>query len=330
MKPPRGDNRSLNVLIGGCMTEYTQKFGSFLSTGKKLDIIELYLKLYQKTVKATGYFDTIYVDAFAGTGEIQLYDDIDTELENLFIPDDWVADNIAVDQFLAGSTERALNVEPYFDKYIFIEKDASKISDLESRYTSHDAAQRIRYEHGDANEQVIKFCRETQWSGKWGSRGKRAVMFLDPFGSQVRWETIEEIAKTQAIDLWYLFPAGVSVYRQVGNDGSIHSTHEPSITRIFGTEDWKKAFLKPVEKQDLFDPEPRIVMEKTVTPLSATEFMMDRMRDIFKGGVLDIKIPLGKHSYPSFYLIFAWGNPSPAARTLANNLSRAAINSVGK
>ena len=122
----------------------------------------------------------------------------------------------------------------------------------------------------------------------------------------------------------------MSVYRQVGNDGSIHATHEPSITRIFGTEDWKNAFLKPVEKQDLFDPEPRIVMEKTVTPLSATEFMMDRMRDTFKGGVLDIKIPLGKHSYPSFYLIFAWGNPSPGATNLANKLSRAAINAVGK
>lgn len=33
-------------------------------------------------------------------------------------------------------------------------------------------------------------------------------MFLDPYGMQVDWATIEAIAKTKAIDLWILFPLG--------------------------------------------------------------------------------------------------------------------------
>ena len=34
----------------------------------------------------------------------------------------------------------------------------------------------------------------------------RAVLFLDPYGMQVEWATIEAVAKTKAIDLWLLFP----------------------------------------------------------------------------------------------------------------------------
>jgi three-Cys-motif partner protein len=37
-------------------------------------------------------------------------------------------------------------------------------------------------------------------------RSHRAVLFLDPYGMQVEWQTIEAIAKTAAIDLWLLFP----------------------------------------------------------------------------------------------------------------------------
>ena len=40
--------------------------------------------------------------------------------------------------------------------------------------------------------------------------GLRTVpsLFLDPYGMQVEWATIESIAHTQAIDLWLLFSAG--------------------------------------------------------------------------------------------------------------------------
>jgi three-Cys-motif partner protein len=44
------------------------KFGS-ADTIRKLDCVEKYLKAYLKVMKNQS-FDTIYVDAFAGTGEI--------------------------------------------------------------------------------------------------------------------------------------------------------------------------------------------------------------------------------------------------------------------
>ncbi|MCF6197238.1 MAG: hypothetical protein L3J50_11115, partial [Emcibacter sp.] len=151
---------------------------------------------------------------------------------------------------------------------------------------------------------------------------------LDPFGSQVEWKTIEVIASTQALDLWYLFPAGAGVFRQISNDGTIDPTHEPSITRLFGTEEWKTAFLKPSRQGDFFD-QP-VAYEKVVTPESAALFMIERMKGIFKGGVLDIMIPLGKHAYKSYYLLFAWGNPSQKAKALANKLAKAAITATDR
>ncbi len=39
------------------------------------------------------------------------------------------------------------------------------------------------------------------------------MVFLDPYGMQVEWSTIEALAATKAIDLWYLFPLGVGVAR---------------------------------------------------------------------------------------------------------------------
>jgi hypothetical protein len=38
-------------------------------------------------------------------------------------------------------------------------------------------------------------------------------VFLDPFGMQVDWNVIEQLALTKAVDLWLLFPLGTGVMR---------------------------------------------------------------------------------------------------------------------
>jgi hypothetical protein len=70
--------------------------------------------------------------------------------------------------------------------------------------------------------------------------------------------------------------------------------------------------------------------EKIVTPRSAALFMIERLKGIFKGGVMDEMIPLGKHAYPSYYLLFAWGNASPKATGLAKRLSKAAVKATDR
>jgi three-Cys-motif partner protein len=103
-----------------------------------------------------------------------------------------------------------------------------------------------------------KFCSERDW------QSTRAVVFLDPYGNQVKWQTIEAIAATRAIDLWYLFPAGLGVHRQIAGDGTIDRTHEASLDELFGTRDWRTSFVEVKKEEDLFGS--RDVASKIATP----------------------------------------------------------------
>jgi len=293
-----------------------KRFGSVDSTGRKLDVIDQYLSIYQIALSSTG-FQTLYIDGFAGSGEIPLAE----HKLGLFGDDVRTIDEDAR-TVIAGSADRALNVSPPFSRYVFIDKRRKCIKALQERFMDNPNVERARYLVGDANEHIQALCVQEVW------RSQRGVVLLDPFGNQVLWQTVEAIAATKALDLWYLFPAGNGVYRQVSNDGTIDRTHEQSITNMYGTEEWKTAFLKPSQQGDLFGDTTR--QEKVVTPESAAEFMIERLRTVFQGGVMDEMIPLGKHAYPSFYLLFAWANPSEKAGVLAKKLSKAAVKATDR
>lgn len=151
------------------------KFGSKDSTGKKLDIVSEYLSMYQKTVKSfgNGYFNTIYVDAFAGTGKIPIVNTPSASSQVSLLQEIDENKNSSVEAFISGSTQRALSITPPFDEYIFIEKNRKKIAELENRFSNNALAKQISYKCGDANEEVIKFCYSL-------NKNDRAVLFLDP------------------------------------------------------------------------------------------------------------------------------------------------------
>lgn len=195
-----------------------RRFGSADTTGRKLDIIEQYLLMYQKALGNTG-FQTIYVDGFAGSGEVPLGESKD----DLFDSD--------VKTVLAGSADRAFRVSPPFSKYVFIDKSKKCIDALALKFKDAPNVDRVKYVVGEANKNIREICVNTGWTSR------RGVVLLDPFGGQVEWPTIKAIADTKALDLWYLFPAGLCVYRQIGRAGTVHYTHGDAITRIVGTED---------------------------------------------------------------------------------------------
>jgi three-Cys-motif partner protein len=169
-----------------------------MHTVEKLRVLESYLVAYQRVMKNTS-FETIFFDAFAGTGDIPI-----EELGGLF------QDVEEVDPFLEGSARRALAVKPPFAKYIFVERSKRKAAVLQSLKSEFaHLSKRIQIERADANVAVERFCTDINW------QRTRAVMFLDPFGNQVGWNTIEAIARTRGIDLWYLFPAHLGINRQI-------------------------------------------------------------------------------------------------------------------
>ena len=52
---------------------------------------------------------------------------------------------------------------------------------------------------GDANEKLEQIIHEQDW------RYNRGLLFLDPYATQVNWTTLETVAQTKSIDVWYLF-----------------------------------------------------------------------------------------------------------------------------
>jgi three-Cys-motif partner protein len=80
---------------------------------------------------------------------------------------------------------------------------------LESVKTEYpEKADLIEILPGDANEHLAEFA------DKLNRKNARAVVFIDPFGLSLSWETIALLGKTERVDLWYLVPsAGMS--RQV-------------------------------------------------------------------------------------------------------------------
>src|SRR5204863_9518843 len=105
--------------------------------------------------------------------------------------------------------------------------------------------------NADANGYLQEICENRRWTRN------RAVLFLDPFGMQVTWDTMKAIAKTQAIDLWILFPLGVAVNRLLRRDARISEGWQRRLDDFFGTKDWQDAFYKIKTERNLFGIETR-------------------------------------------------------------------------
>lgn len=282
--------------------------GDFFHSGtaEKLKAISGYLSAYQSVLKSfcANGGRTTYFDAFAGTGDLPIGIEgggLLKDVEELSV----IAD---------GSARRALMVEPWFDRYVFVERSLKKATELAKIKEDFPLqSERISVIRGDANDEVTKFCRRTDWAKT------RAVMFLDPFGNQVNWETIAAIARCP-IDLWYLFPAHLGINRQVSNSGIIEDEKAASLDRVLGTSDWRAQFLF-AEIVPQLDGSKREVMRKQLNADIATRFMIARMKSIFKGGVVDGWLPLGPNGAHWYSLVFAWGNSSQAAGAIAKRIA---------
>ena len=272
-------------------------------TEDKLRRVGEYFKQYNKALKNQS-FSREYIDAFAGTGYREVKDV--GPGDRLMFPA--LADP-EVQGFLDGSARKALKVEPGFDRFTFIEKDPSKVRELEKlRDEFH--PKDIRIECGDAKERVQAICRES-----WSRR--RAVLFLDPFGMQVSWKTLEAVARTKSIDVWLLFPLGVAISRLLRRDGEIEEPLRQRLDFIFGDDSWFDAFYKePVPDKSgqrrLFEdtPEPDYPWKADFSVIE--DYFRMRLRSIF-AGVAENSVRLkNSKNIPLYLLFFMAGNKNGA------------------
>jgi three-Cys-motif partner protein len=272
-------------------------------TAEKLDHVRKYLVEYTKIFTRSAharYFQTVYVDAFAGTGyrSVTRAKSVQDSLAPEFADPDRAA-------FLKGSARIALEVEPSFNRYLFIERNPAYVRELTKLREQFPAkADRIRIVPEEANDYLMRWCEETDWQ-QW-----RAVVFLDPYGMQVEWPLIESIAKTRAVDLWVLFPLGVAVNRLMTKREPPPAEWASALTRSFGSDEWKEAFYPRQIQHTLFGEEE--VQEKEADFDRIGEFFVRRLKTVF-AGVAGRPLPLkNSRNVPLYLLCFAAGNPRGA------------------
>ena len=232
-------------------------------TELKLSAVSYYSEFYTKALSKQR-FDLWYIDAFAGTG-----DRTEAQISGgLFEGAPLAVEDVTID----GSARRAMAVTPPFKHLIFMEPDATRYAALRVLADQDD---RVECMQGDANRLLPEIFKRTDWR----RGGQRGIVFLDPYGMQVESSTLEALAATKRVDVWYLFPLWI-VNRQLARNASgIDAGKEAALDRIFGGRSWRTELYAPRPKTDLFDlPSPD---GRTVSLKDVERYAWSKLSDVF-------------------------------------------------
>lgn len=267
-----------------------------------------YLHIFTKNPRAQ-HFETTYIDAFAGTGYLTQRETGQMSFSE-FIPElPELVPN--AEEYAKGSVVRALELDPGFNHYLFIEADEGRAKELEAlKKQFPEKANRIEVKVADANTYLTQWCELTDWTKN------RAVVFLDPFGTQVEWQLIKKIADTHGIDLWLLFPL-FAVNRLLVRHGKPPASWAKRVTLALGTDEWEKEFYI-TRKSTLI--EGYDTVEKVANLQKISGYFVERLRSIF--AAVAEPLVLRSSRGPLYLLCFAAGNPkgAPTALRIAKHI----------
>jgi three-Cys-motif partner protein len=278
----------------------------------KLEIVRQYLVAYVQALKNQS-FCTHYIDAFAGTGYVELRGGAD-QIQGLLAEVEEV--ETASQNALQGSARQALEIDPPFDQFTFIERSPWRSEQLARLQASHfDRWGTVNVLQEDANIALQRIC------ARWNRTGDRAVVFLDPFGMSVDWVTLQAIARTQSMDMWYLFPL-MAVNRLLPRERPPLPEWEDKLNRFFGTANWRDEFYRQRSAPTLFDEVP----DETITRIGdmdrIRDFVLARFRAIFPAVADNPRFLCTQTGTPLFLLCFAASNPrgAPIAIRIAQHI----------
>lgn len=271
-------------------------------TREKLEILRSYLDDYTTALKYLD-FKLIYVDAFAGAGTWR------PESPTSYS----TAEYGEYRELHEGSPLIALEIDDKpFDEFVFIEKEPERCHSL-AELIPKNPGRNINIRNEDANLALSLFCENM-------GNFDRAVVFLDPFATEVSWYTIDKLARTGKIDCWILFPLS-AIARMMP------TSHEPSeqlalqLDRIFGgREYWDEPVYHNRDQLSLF----KNTLEKERKPGSEliADCYRNRLEEVFVEVAPTSRKLLNSKNSPMFELFFAASNRKGAsvAVRIANHI----------
>jgi three-Cys-motif partner protein len=286
-------------------------------TADKLNRVRKYLIAYRTIFTANSWarrYKTIYVDAFAGCGYSRGINDRARLDDNLSL----FAELEEPDSrgLKEGSPRVALSLPSPFDQYVFVERKKTHAASLRAMVAQEFVHLNAKVHAEEANAFLQQWCTSVDW------RDHRCVMFLDPYGMEVSWEMISVIARTQAIDMWLLFPLGQGVNRLLTRNAPPEGSWAERLTNMLGTSAWKEEFYRGAPQQSLFDENDQI--EKHASWDAIESFFVSRLESVFSKVARPRRL-YNSRNIPLYLLCFAAGNPrgAPTALSIANHILKA-------
>ena len=272
-------------------------------TQDKLEILRRYLDAYTSALKNHPRFRLVYVDAFASEGLWR------PGSESGYTSDDYNDFRELRD----GSPKIALEIQDKpFDRFVFIEKATGRCNSLaylKVEYSSWD----IEIRNEDANAEITAFCDNMRTSD-------RTVVFIDPFATQVSWDTVVKLARTKKVDCWILFPLS-AIARMMPKANEPPGSMAEHLDRIFGGRTfWRDDVYHIHPQRNMFDDVPRQTRSPGSDQIAAC--YRTRLEEVFEKIAPTPRTFLNSKQSPLFELFFAASNPkgAPIAVKIANHI----------
>ncbi len=191
----------------------------------KLERLRRYLVEYTKILSKQSWCENyIYVDAFAGSGRSRVRQG-DAAGALLNLGQEFRRDEEAR-EILDGSPKVALDIDPPFSHYIFLELNKRRLATLKSLEAEYTGRRRIFIRDEECNSYLRDKLVKRDW------KKSRGVVFLDPFGMHVPLSTIARLAETHALEVFLNFPVGMAIQRLLKRSGRFIERERAKLTVI--------------------------------------------------------------------------------------------------
>lgn len=278
-------------------------------TELKLEAISAYSTFF--TTAISQKFDLWYVDPFAGTGERT----VKSPSGGLFVDQDGGTVSFP------GSATRALILEPPFDHLRFGDAKLRHVKALEELKKKH-LGRDIDIVHGDANNFIQEMFSSPFWTNKdFRYGGPRALVFLDPYGMQVKWRTLETLSACGKADVWFLANMKAA-WQQASRDPlKLDDAKRRSLDDCFGTNAWESEIYSTRQEEGLLG-----LMSKSERADKAdiARYHKIRLKTLF--AYVSDPLPLKVKAIDDYFLLYCMSNsPSLKAQGLIKRGAEAVI-----
>lgn len=236
----------------------------------KLDIVREYAAAYSRILNSKN-LPHIYVDAFSGAGQ-----HVSKQTR----------------EFIPGSPLNALNVQPPFREYHFIDLNAAKMDHLQNIVGER---KNVHFYPADCNDVLIDRIFPTLDYKSY----RRALCLLDPYGLHLKWDVILQAGKLKTVDMFLNFPV-MDINRNAlwRNPDRVSQEQRLRMNAFWGDESWRQVGYE--QTQGLFG-----TMEEKVSNAEFAKAFRERLLKVAGFKRVPEPLPMRNRNAIVYYLFFA-------------------------